>query len=70
MGKLTSYTSVADARRYFEELLPAVSAGKRIMLVATLIFLPIILIYTAFVYRVMRGKVTVAQISANEHTAY
>ena len=29
-----------------------------IMLSVTLIFLPIILIYTAFVYRVLRGRVT------------
>ena len=29
-----------------------------IMLVATVIFLPIVLLYTAWVYRVLRGKVT------------
>ena len=31
-----------------------------IMLVTTIVFLPIVLLYTAFVYRVMRGKVTSA----------
>ena len=31
-----------------------------IMLVATLIFLPIVLAYTAWVYRVLRGPVTAA----------
>jgi cytochrome d ubiquinol oxidase subunit II len=36
-----------------------------IMLLATAVFLPIILIYTAFVYRVMRGKVTVDSLSRN-----
>ncbi len=41
-----------------------------LMLGATLIFMPLIIIYTAWAYRVMRGKVTVAQIRANEHTAY
>jgi len=37
---------------------------------ATLIFMPLIVIYTSWAYRVMRGKVTVAQIKANEHSAY
>lgn len=41
-----------------------------IMLVATLIFLPLIILYTSWVYRVMRGKVTVQQIRDNTHTAY
>ena len=36
-----------------------------IMLVATLIFLPIILIYTSWVYRVMRGPVTTASLGRN-----
>ncbi len=36
-----------------------------IMLLATLVFLPIILAYTAFVYRVMRGKVTTASLGKN-----
>jgi cytochrome d ubiquinol oxidase subunit II len=41
-----------------------------IMFWATLIFMPLIVIYTSWAYRVMRGKVTVAQIEANEHSAY
>jgi cytochrome d ubiquinol oxidase subunit II len=41
-----------------------------LMFWATLIFMPLIIFYTSWAYRVMRGKVTVAQISANEHTAY
>ena len=41
-----------------------------LMLVAALIFVPIILLYTGWCYRVMRGKVTVAHIRANEHSAY
>jgi len=36
-----------------------------IMLVVTLFFMPIILIYTAWVYRVMRGPVTVKSLSRN-----
>jgi cytochrome d ubiquinol oxidase subunit II len=41
-----------------------------IMLVATIIFLPIVLAYTAWVYRVMRGPVTNAYIDANRDTSY
>ncbi|KTD20217.1 cytochrome d ubiquinol oxidase subunit II [Legionella israelensis] len=41
-----------------------------IMLVATVIFLPIILIYTTWVYRVLRGKVTVGTITQNKESAY
>ena len=36
-----------------------------IMLVATVVFLPIILVYTAWVFRVMRGPVTTASLSRN-----
>ncbi|MBI4924089.1 MAG: cytochrome d ubiquinol oxidase subunit II [Devosia nanyangense] len=36
-----------------------------IMLIATLIFLPIVLIYTAWVYRVMRGTVTPTSLGRN-----
>ena len=41
-----------------------------IMFWATLIFMPLIVFYTSWAYRVMRGKVTLAHIRANEHTAY
>lgn len=41
-----------------------------IMLVVTAIFLPIILLYTAWVYRVLRGKVTEKTVLANEDSAY
>ena len=41
-----------------------------IMLIATVIFLPMILIYTAWVYRVLRGKVTAQTIHDNQDTAY
>jgi len=36
-----------------------------IMLCATVVFLPIILAYTAWVYRVMRGTVTTASLNRN-----
>lgn len=41
-----------------------------IMFWATLIFMPLIVLYTSWAYRVMRGKVTIAHIKANEHSAY
>jgi cytochrome bd ubiquinol oxidase subunit II len=41
-----------------------------IMLIAVIIFLPIILAYTSWVYRVMRGPVTSVYIEANRDTSY
>lgn len=41
-----------------------------IMLCATILFLPIVLSYTAWVYRVLRGKVTEQSIADNQDTAY
>jgi cytochrome d ubiquinol oxidase subunit II len=40
------------------------------MLGATLIFLPIILLYTAWVYRVLRGRVTASEIAENTSSFY
>jgi cytochrome d ubiquinol oxidase subunit II len=37
---------------------------------ATLMFMPLIAIYTCWACRGMRGKVSVAQTQPNEHTAY
>lgn len=41
-----------------------------IMFVVTLIFLPIILLYTSWVFRVLRGRINVQHIQDNTHTAY
>lgn len=41
-----------------------------IMLIAALIFVPIILFYTSWAYAVMRGKVTAAYIKENSHSTY
>jgi len=41
-----------------------------VMLVATLIFVPIILLYTGWVYRVLRGRVTAKAIDADSHGSY
>ena len=40
------------------------------MLIATVIFLPLVLAYTAWVYRVLWGKVDEHQIERDEETAY
>ncbi|MHB1591864.1 MAG: cytochrome d ubiquinol oxidase subunit II [Sulfuricella sp.] len=42
----------------------------QIMFWMVLIFLPIILAYTAWVYRILRGKITVEMIRANDHSVY
>jgi cytochrome bd ubiquinol oxidase subunit II len=41
-----------------------------LMFWGTMVFMPLIIFYTSWAYRIMRGKVTVAGIRANEHTAY
>jgi len=40
------------------------------MLWVSVIFVPLILFYTSWAYRVMRGKVTVGHIERNEHSVY
>jgi cytochrome d ubiquinol oxidase subunit II len=41
-----------------------------VMTVATAIFLPIVIVYTAWVYHVLRGPVTAADIEADPHMSY
>jgi cytochrome d ubiquinol oxidase subunit II len=41
-----------------------------LMLVTTLIFMPLIIFYTSWAYRVMRGKVTTEYIEANDKSVY
>jgi cytochrome d ubiquinol oxidase subunit II len=41
-----------------------------VMLLATLIFLPIVLVYTGFAFRTMRGVVTAKQIEGNSAHLY
>ena len=41
-----------------------------IMLVVTAIFMPLILMYTAWVYKVLWGKVTEADVTENSHSVY
>ena len=50
----------------------AVSSRRtlQIMFWVTVVFLPLIAAYTSWVYRVLRGKITVQSIRDNEHTAY
>jgi cytochrome d ubiquinol oxidase subunit II len=37
---------------------------------ATLVFMPLIVMYTSWAYRVMRGKVTEAYVQEHDHAAY
>ena len=41
-----------------------------IMFAAVVIFLPIVILYTGWVYRIMRGKITEANIRQNPHEGY
>ncbi|WP_342240398.1 cytochrome d ubiquinol oxidase subunit II [Inquilinus sp. OTU3971] len=41
-----------------------------IMLGATVVFLPVVLVYTAWVYRVLRGRVTLAYVTDNSTSTY
>ena len=41
-----------------------------IMFWCTLVFMPLIVLYTSWAYRVMRGKVTAAYVQEHEHAAY
>jgi cytochrome d ubiquinol oxidase subunit II len=41
-----------------------------IMVVAVLVFLPVVLLYTSWVFRVLRGKVTAAYVRENDHSLY
>jgi cytochrome d ubiquinol oxidase subunit II len=42
----------------------------QIMSVAAVIFLPVIILYTSWVYYILRGPVTLATIKRDDHTAY
>lgn len=65
---MPSSTQLAASLTVWDSVSSHLTLG--IMLVATLIFMPIILLYTGWAYRVMRGKLTVAHIRAHEHSAY
>jgi cytochrome bd ubiquinol oxidase subunit II len=50
----------------------AVSSHRtlNLMFVAVALFLPVVLLYTSFVYRVLRGKITEKRIQEETHSAY
>lgn len=50
----------------------AVSSHRtlNLMFIAVVVFLPIVIAYTSWVYRVMRGKITEKKIQEETHTAY
>jgi len=41
-----------------------------LMFIAVVVFLPIVIVYTSWVYRVLRGKITEEKIRKESHTAY
>jgi cytochrome d ubiquinol oxidase subunit II len=41
-----------------------------IMLIVVIVFVPLIMLYTSWVYRVMRGKVTEQGVQSNTHSMY
>jgi cytochrome d ubiquinol oxidase subunit II len=55
---LTAYDAVSSHRTL------------NLMFMAVVVFLPIVLAYTGWVYRVMRGKITEDKIKEETHTAY
>ena len=42
----------------------------QVMFWAVVIFMPLIIVYTSWVYRVMRGKITTEQVQAETHSLY
>jgi len=57
-ASLTAYDAVSSHRTL------------NLMFVAVVLFLPAVLLYTSWVYRVLRGKVTVKRIQEETHSAY
>jgi cytochrome d ubiquinol oxidase subunit II len=57
-GSLTVFDAVSSHRTL------------NLMFIAVVVFLPIVLAYTSWVYRVMRGKITEEKIEKETHTAY
>ncbi len=55
---LTAYDAVSSHRTL------------NLMFMAVVVFLPIVILYTSWVYRVMRGKITEKKIQEETHTAY
>ncbi len=45
-------------------------ATLKIMFWVTVVFLPVVVAYTSWVFRVLRGKITLEHIHQNDHTAY
>ena len=65
---LPSATSLSSSLTVWDASSSRLTLG--VMLVAALIFVPIVLAYTGWVYRVLRGPVTAAGISADPHGVY
>lgn len=65
---MPSSTHLASSLTVWDSVSSHLTLG--IMFWATLLFMPLIVTYTGWAYRVMRGKVTEAYIRENDHAAY
>lgn len=65
---MPSSTSLASSLTVWDSVSSHLTLG--VMFWATMIFMPMIIVYTSWAYSVMRGKVTAAYIRENDHAAY
>jgi cytochrome bd ubiquinol oxidase subunit II len=65
---MPSSTNLASSLTVWDSVSSHLTLG--IMFWATMIFMPLIIVYTSWAYSVMRGKVTTAFIKENDHAAY
>ncbi|QWT45510.1 cytochrome d ubiquinol oxidase subunit II [Azospira inquinata] len=65
---LPSSTDPVSSLTVWDAVSSRLSLG--VMLGATVIFMPLIIIYTSWAYKVMAGKVTLSFIRNNDHSAY
>jgi cytochrome d ubiquinol oxidase subunit II len=65
---MPSSTNLASSLTVWDSVSSHLTLG--IMFWATMIFMPLIVVYTSWAYSVMRGKVTTAFIKENDHAAY
>jgi cytochrome d ubiquinol oxidase subunit II len=65
---MPSSTSLASSLTVWDSVSSHLTLG--IMFWVTMIFMPLIIVYTSWAYSVMRGKVTAAYVQENDHAAY
>jgi cytochrome d ubiquinol oxidase subunit II len=65
---MPSSTNLASSLTVWDSVSSHLTLG--IMFWVTMIFLPLIIVYTSWAYSVMRGKVTAAYVQENDHATY